>query len=61
MASTGILRIRCPDLRCRCILAVPAETRGKVLRCARCGTKVLVPQPKEANPREAAAAGDDSG
>jgi len=38
-----ILRLICPNLRCRRILAVPPTARGKVVRCGRCGTSVAVP------------------
>lgn len=36
----------CPNLRCRKILSVPAEMRGKVVRCQHCQTMFRVPEPK---------------
>ncbi|MHC4948731.1 MAG: hypothetical protein ACYTG1_10770 [Planctomycetota bacterium] len=40
------IRIMCPDLSCRRILAVPADARGKLVRCRRCGMTIRVPQPR---------------
>ena len=33
----------CPNLRCRKILKVPEEARGKVVRCQHCETMLRVP------------------
>ena len=33
----------CPNLRCRKILRVPEESRGKVVRCEHCQTMLRVP------------------
>lgn len=33
----------CPNLRCRKILKVPEEARGKVVRCQYCQTLLRVP------------------
>ena len=33
----------CPNLRCRKILKVPEEARGKVVRCQYCQTMLRVP------------------
>ncbi len=33
----------CPNLRCRKILKVPDEVRGKVVRCQYCQTMLRVP------------------
>lgn len=41
MASS--VRIMCPNLVCRKILAVPQECRGKTIRCRNCGTNIRVP------------------
>ena len=38
--------LMCPNLRCRKILAVPNTTRGKRVRCAYCGTVMMVPWAK---------------
>ncbi len=39
------IRLKCPNLRCRRILSVPAHTRGKVVRCKHCQTLLRVPAP----------------
>lgn len=41
--STDTLRIMCPSLSCRRILAVPQTSRGKNVRCKNCGTTIRVP------------------
>lgn len=38
------VRIMCPNLLCRTVLSVPAETRGRTVRCRNCGLHVRVPQ-----------------
>lgn len=38
------LRIKCPRLTCRKILAVPMSSRGKNVRCKNCGATIRVPQ-----------------
>lgn len=42
MASDAV-RIMCPNLTCRKVLAVPASARGKTVRCKSCGTSIKVP------------------
>lgn len=42
MAQSSV-RIMCPNLVCRKILAVPAECRGKTVRCRNCGTNIRIP------------------
>lgn len=42
MANTSI-RLMCPNLRCRTLLAVPVTARGKNVRCRLCGTRIEVP------------------
>jgi len=42
--SDGIVRIMCPNLRCRAVLAVPNEARGRLVRCRNCGSNIRVPQ-----------------
>jgi len=37
------VRLICPSLRCRAILSVPTDVRGKTIRCRSCGTRVKVP------------------
>lgn len=39
-----LIRIMCPNLACRRILAVPITARGKVVKCSGCGKNVRVPQ-----------------
>ncbi len=41
--------IICPNLRCRCILQVPENVRGKKVRCGKCGKNLLVPAPERHN------------
>lgn len=37
----------CPNLRCRKILSVPDEARGKVVKCQYCQTTLRVPESKK--------------
>ncbi len=37
----------CPNLRCRKILSVPDEARGKVVKCQYCQTTLRVPEVKK--------------
>ncbi|QOJ00734.1 MAG: hypothetical protein HRU70_09605 [Phycisphaeraceae bacterium] len=47
------LRIMCPNLACRKVLAVPRTARGKTVRCRSCSTNIRVPaEPKAAAPAE---------
>lgn len=51
-----IIRIMCPNLRCRSVLGVPAEARGRMVRCRHCGTNIRIPnkqQPEAAPPKPA--------
>lgn len=41
--SANLVRMICPNLRCRSILAVPIGLRGKSVRCRACGSRVSVP------------------
>ena len=36
----------CPNLKCRSILQVPDNTRGKKVKCGQCGTAFFVPTEK---------------
>lgn len=38
------LRIMCPSLSCRKVLAVPTSSRGKNVRCKNCGSVIKVPE-----------------
>ncbi len=42
MAQTQV-RIMCPNLVCRKVLAVPESLRGKTVRCKACATNIKVP------------------
>ncbi len=42
--NPSVVRIMCPNLRCRKVLAVPASTRGKTVRCRSCATTIRVPK-----------------
>ncbi len=42
--ATSTVRIMCPNLVCRKVLAVPESCRGKTVRCKTCGTNIRVPQ-----------------
>lgn len=41
--SQSIIRIMCPNLRCRAVLAVPNEARGRLVRCKNCGSNIRIP------------------
>jgi hypothetical protein len=41
--SSDIVRIKCPNLSCQKILAVPESARGKTVRCRNCATNIRVP------------------
>ena len=43
----GTIRIMCPSLTCRKILAVPVSSRGKTVRCKNCGGTIRVPQKQD--------------
>lgn len=44
------VRIMCPSLTCRKILAVPTSSRGKNVRCRNCGATIRVPDKATAKP-----------
>lgn len=50
------VRIMCPNLTCRKILAVPKSARGRTVRCRNCGTSIGVPP--ESGPKPAPAPTD---
>ncbi|GJM19171.1 MAG: hypothetical protein DHS20C14_13840 [Phycisphaeraceae bacterium] len=41
------IRIMCPALVCRKVLAVPESARGKNVRCRNCGTVIRIPDKKK--------------
>jgi hypothetical protein len=48
VSEPAIIPIMCPSLKCRRVLAVPEDCRGKVVRCRWCAALVLVPRAAEA-------------
>jgi hypothetical protein len=48
--SADQVRMMCPNLLCRKVLAVPEACRGKTVRCRNCGTNIRVPQKSTAAP-----------
>ena len=46
MTHPETIRIMCPNLTCRKILAVPTSARGKTVRCKGCQTNIRVPEGK---------------
>jgi ribosomal protein S27E len=38
-----VIRIMCPRLTCRKVLAVPTTARGRTVRCRSCGATLRVP------------------
>lgn len=52
------IRIKCPNLTCQKILAVPISSRGRNVRCRSCGGTIRVPStskptaPSEAKPEK---------
>ena len=53
MSHAETLRIMCPNLTCKKILAVPSSARGKTVRCRGCGTNIRVPSAEGVSPRPA--------
>lgn len=41
--APSLIRMICPNLKCRKVLSVPVSARGKTVRCRNCGMRVLVP------------------
>jgi len=39
--------LMCPNLKCRKILSVPDEVRGKLVKCQGCQTMFRVPEAKK--------------
>lgn len=40
----------CPNLRCRKILSVPDDVRGKLVKCQHCHTMFRVPDHRKGEP-----------
>lgn len=43
------IKIMCPSLTCRKVLAVPTIARGKTVRCKACGTHIRIPAAKDSD------------
>ncbi len=56
MSNEQTVRIMCPNLNCRRVLAVPESARGKTVRCRNCATNIRVPMPGQAGGPPAGAA-----
>ncbi|MFN0132567.1 MAG: hypothetical protein ACKVW3_08575 [Phycisphaerales bacterium] len=56
MAQSDNMRVMCPNLVCRKILAVPVSARGKTVRCRGCGTNIRIPTDAPIEPAKPAAA-----
>jgi hypothetical protein len=41
------VQLICPNLRCRKLLSVPDDVRGKLVRCQHCQTQFRVPEPRK--------------
>ncbi len=46
----------CPNLKCRKVLQVPDEVRGKQVRCSHCGSLIAVPTSGQRTPASKGAA-----
>jgi len=53
MSMEKPVRILCPNLACRKVLAVPQSARGKTVRCRSCSTAIRVPMPTAIAPTPA--------
>lgn len=49
MATESVIRIMCPNLACKRVLAVPTHARGKLVRCRSCGINIRIPVLKARN------------
>ncbi|MCH2149318.1 MAG: hypothetical protein MK095_07775 [Phycisphaerales bacterium] len=41
--SSQTFRVKCPNLECQRLLAVPSQARGQLVRCLHCRTNLKVP------------------
>jgi hypothetical protein len=61
VTTESVIRIMCPNLACKRVLAVPVHARGKLVRCRGCGINIRIPALKAtetsaaAEPQEPAA------
>jgi LSD1 subclass zinc finger protein len=42
----AVAQLMCPNIKCRKVLSVPDEARGKVVTCSYCQTAMRVPSNK---------------
>ncbi len=49
MSTDNVIRIMCPNIVCKRILAVPSHARGKLVRCRGCGINIRIPAHKGKN------------
>lgn len=56
VSTEQTVRIMCPNLNCRRVLAVPESARGKTVRCRNCTTNIRVPMPGQVSSPPPAAA-----
>ncbi len=56
MSEQTVIRIMCPNLACKRVLAVPAHARGKLVRCRTCGTTIRIPGNRQDEEGESAKA-----
>lgn len=47
MPPESVIRIMCPNIACKRVLAVPTHARGKLVRCKSCGINIRIPQLKK--------------
>lgn len=50
--SQPTVRIMCPNLSCRKLLAVPESARSKTVRCKACHTAIRVPEAPAPQPQK---------
>jgi len=50
--SQPTVRIMCPNLSCRKLLAVPESARSKTVRCKACHTAIRVPEAQVPQPQK---------
>ena len=55
VSSENVIRVKCPNLSCQRVLAVPVHARGKIVRCSRCGTNIRIPPDKDSGQAKAVA------
>jgi hypothetical protein len=46
VSTESVIRIMCPNLTCKRVLAVPGHARGKLVRCRGCGMNIRIPPAK---------------